>query len=118
MEFRDGVVGDVVVLALSGKIMTFAECGPVREKIKAYVDSGKKNFVFDLAGVPWINSEGFALLASTHVTLAHIGGRFVLANISEKIDHVLTITKCHKIIPHFDSLEDAVAYLTRPAQTV
>jgi anti-anti-sigma factor len=114
MEFQDFAIGDIVVFALSGKIMVFTECEPVRAKIKAYLDSNKKSFIFDMTGVPWINSDGIALLASIHATLAKAGGRIVLTNISEKVDHVLTVTKCSSIIRHFNSQADALAFLSAP----
>jgi anti-anti-sigma factor len=114
MEFQDFVIGEIVVFALSGKIMVFTECYPVRAKIKVYLDSNRKDFIFDMTDVPWINSDGIALLASVHATLAKAGGRIVLTNISEKVDHVLTVTKCSSIIRHFNSQAEALTFLTGP----
>jgi anti-anti-sigma factor len=112
MEFEDMVIGEVVVVAIYGKIMASADCVPPREKINAYLKSGKRNFVIDLAGVPWMNSDGIGLLAITTAAVAKAGGRLVLANINKKIERLLVITKCNTIIKHFDSRQAAVDFLS------
>lgn len=111
MTFQDVVENEIVVFALSGKIMTFAECIPLRIKVKEYIALKKIHFVFDMADVPWINSEGIGLLASTVATVSGVGGRVVLANINEKVEKVLTVTGCTTVIKHFDSRHEAVESL-------
>lgn len=108
MTFQEVLAGEVVVFALSGKIMAFDESTPLRTRIKEYIDSGKKNFVIDMADVPWMNSEGVGLLAATVTTVGKAGGKLVLANINEKIESVLIITKCNTIIKHYDSRQTAI----------
>ena len=65
MDFQDLSDGNVVVFALSGKIMSCEDAIPIRAKIKEYLEQNKKNFVIDMADVPWMNSDGLGLLAST-----------------------------------------------------
>lgn len=112
MNFEDLVFGEVVVFSLFGKILSFEDSAPLRERIKEHLDAKMKNFVLDLAAVPWINSEGIGLLASTMATVAKAGGRVVLANINDKVERVLTITKCNKIIKHFNSREEALEFFS------
>jgi len=109
MEFEDTVVGDVVVVILHGKIMAYEDSLPLRERLKEHLDSEMRKFVIDMADVPWMNSEGIGLLATAVATVGKAGGRLVLANISRKVENVLTVTKCNSIIKHFDSRDEAVA---------
>ncbi len=111
MEFEETMVGDVVVVILHGKIMAYEDSLPLRERLKEHIESEKTKFVIDMADVPWMNSEGIGLLATAVATVGQAGGRLVLANISKKVESVLTITKCNAIIRHFDSREAAVAAL-------
>lgn len=112
MEFEDTVVGDVVVVILHGKIMAYEDSLPLRERLKEHLDSEKTKFVIDMADVPWMNSEGIGLLATAVATVGKAGGKLVLANISKKVESVLTITKCNAIIKHYDSRESAVESLS------
>jgi anti-anti-sigma factor len=111
MTFQEIVDGEIVIFALSGKIMAFEECAPLREKLKDYLGRDKKRFIFDMAEVSWMNSEGVGLLASAVSTAGKVGGKIVLANIGEKVQRVLAVTKCDKIIKHFDSREAAIEAL-------
>lgn len=112
MDYQDQVEGDVVVFALSGKMLTFADSDPIRAKIKIYLDAERKSFVLDLAAVPWINSEGIGFLASTMASVAKAGGRVVLANTNEKVERVLAITKCSTIMKHFRNRQEAMEFLS------
>ena len=112
MTFQDILDGNIVVFALSGKIMIFAECTPLRDKVKEYIALDKTRFVIDMADVPWMNSEGIGMLASTVATVGSAGGKVVLANINEKVKKVLYITGCHTVVEHFDSRQAAIESLT------
>lgn len=111
MEFQDTLDGDIVIIAFSGKIMTCDAAVPLRNTLKDYIGQDKKNFVFDMAEVPWMNSEGIGLLATSAATIMGVGGRLVLADINEKIEKTLIITKCDRIIDYYKSREEAVAAL-------
>lgn len=112
MQYEDLIVEDVVVLALSGKMWAYEDSAPIRAKIKIYLDGERKSFVLDLAGVPWINSEGIGFLASTMASVAKAGGRIVLANTNEKVEKVLAITRCSTIMKHFGNRQEAIEYLS------
>ena len=112
MEFEDTLVGDVVVVILHGKIMAYEDSLPLRERIKEHLESEKTKFVIDMADVPWMNSEGIGLLATAAATVGKAGGKMVLANITKKVESVLTITKCDSIIKHFENRDAAIASLS------
>ena len=99
---------DVVIFSLSGKILSCEDAKPIRAKIKEYIADGRRKFVFDLEGVPWINSEGVGLIAMSVTSVRNVEGKIVLTGIGEKVKKVLEITGCDKVVGHFQSREEAV----------
>ncbi len=111
LEYKDMTADDIVVFALTGNMSAFADTGPIREKIKMYLDGKQMKFVLDLAEVSWISSEGIGFLASTMATVTKAGGRVVLSNTNERVERVLAITRCNTIMKHFGSRQEAVEFL-------
>ena len=109
MKYREDVERDVVIFTLSGKIFAPEDVGLLRARVRAFVSEKYRNFVLDMADVPWINSEGIGLIAVTIATVSGAGGRVVLANISPKVKQVLAVTKCDKIVQVYQSRDSAVS---------
>ena len=107
MKFEDHVIGDVIVLEISGKIMGGEETTMFHGKLHEYINRNKKNFVIDLAKVDWMNSIGLGMLISALTTVRNAGGKLVLANI-DKIESILTITRLISVFEHHDSREVAL----------
>lgn len=107
MKFDDSVENDVVVLAISGKIMGGEETTMFHGKIHEYITQNKKNILIDMAKVDWMNSVGLGMLISALTTVKNAGGRLVLANIT-KIESILTITRLITVFEHYDSREEAL----------
>ncbi|MCK4656966.1 MAG: STAS domain-containing protein, partial [candidate division Zixibacteria bacterium] len=68
----------------------------------------KKRIIVDLGGVDWMNSTGLGILISSLTTMRNNNGDLKLANITEKIQSLLTITKLVTVFETFDSVDDAV----------
>ena len=64
--------------------------------------------VVDLAQVDWMNSTGLGILISGYTTLRNNDGLLKLANVTDKIQSLLTITKLVSVFEAFDSVDDAV----------
>ncbi|MCB9057188.1 MAG: STAS domain-containing protein [Calditrichae bacterium] len=104
---RDGVV----VISLSGKIMGGPEAGQINEQINNLIDSGKIKIVIDLQNVEWMNSSGLGILIGAITTLKNNGGRMILANVSERIENLLKITKLISVFDIESDVEAAVQAL-------
>ena len=61
-----------------------------------------------MAKVEWVNSVGLGMFTAAHTTLKRIGGEFKLANVTENIQNLLTITQLVKIFDTYDSVDDAI----------
>lgn len=112
MKFADSLVGDVVLIEVSGKIMGGEETTMFHGRIHEYINLNKKNIVVDMAKVEWMNSVGLGMLISALTTVRNAGGRFLLANI-KKIENILLITRLTTVFEIFESREDAMAALKK-----
>lgn len=102
---RDGVV----IISLSGKIMGGPEAGQINDHINTCLDNKKFNIVIDLAEVEWMNSSGLGILIGSMTTLKNNNGKMVLANVSERISKLLSITKLSGVFQIKGDLEDAIS---------
>ncbi len=114
MSFQHRSEKGIVILSLSGKIMSCEDAVPLRDQVKDYIDQGSRQFVVDMADVPWINSEGIGLLAMTMATIKGADGKMVLASVSEKVEKVLTITKFDGLMEQFDNCQTAIESFLDP----
>jgi anti-sigma B factor antagonist len=98
----------VAVLQPKGKIMGGPDATLMHDKLHDYINQGKKQVVIDLAEVDWMNSTGLGILISGLTTLRNNQGDLKLANVTGKIESLLTITKLITVFETFDSVEEAV----------
>jgi anti-sigma B factor antagonist len=108
MKLSSRQVGDVVVLEPKGKIMGGPDATLLHDQLHDLIKENRKNVVIDLAKVDWMNSTGLGILISGLTTLRNNGGELKLANVTEKIESLLTITKLITVFENYDSVEEAV----------
>jgi anti-sigma B factor antagonist len=108
MKLTDRVQDGVVVLEPKGKIMGGPDASLLHDKLYEYIKQEKKKVVIDLAQVDWMNSTGLGILISGYTTLRNNEGQLKLANVTDKIQSLLTITKLVSVFEAFDSVEDAI----------
>ncbi|UCC43116.1 MAG: STAS domain-containing protein [Candidatus Zixiibacteriota bacterium] len=109
MRLADREQDGIVILEPKGKIMGGPDATLLHDKLYEYIDQGKKKVVVDLSKVDWMNSTGLGILISGYTTLRNNEGILKLANVTDKIQSLLTITKLVSVFEAFDSIEDAVA---------
>lgn len=99
---------NVAVIELKGKL----EGGPISSVISKHLhdllEKGKKNVVIDLGNVSYISSSGLGILISGLASMKNGGGILKLANISNKVEGLLSITKLNQIFEKFDTVDQAV----------
>ena len=106
---RDGVV----ILEPKGKILGGPDATLLKDHLQKLIDDGKTRVVIDLADVDYMNSTGLGILISTLTTLRKAQGELKLANVTEKIQSLLTITKLVTVFDDFESVDEAVAAFPR-----
>lgn len=108
MKIKESFVKNVAVLTISGNMMGGPETTALHDKVKSLIKDGIKSVVIDLKGVKWLNSSGLGVLMSCFGSLSSAGGKLKLANIAEKIQSILMITKMIEFFETFESVDRAV----------
>ncbi len=108
MKLTDRVQGDIVILEPKGKIMGGPDASLLHDKLHEYIEQNRKSVVINLAQVDWMNSTGLGILISGYTTLRNHDGQLKLANVTEKIQSLLTITKLVTVFESYDSVEEAI----------
>jgi len=107
MKMTETISDNVVVLELSGKIMGGPDATLLTEKLHKLIESGRTKVVADLSQVNWMNSSGLGILIGGLTTMRHNGGDLKLANITEKIQSLLMITKLLSVFETYDTIDKA-----------
>lgn len=111
MELEEIQVGTVVVFAISGNIMSCDDSMEIYNRIKACLNDGYKNFILDMADVPWINSQGVGMLACSLSAVRNSEGTLTLAAISDKVRRVLEITRFSTLLSIYENRKQALMAL-------
>jgi len=108
MRLSDRIENEIVVLEPKGKIMGGPDASLLNDKIHEYIENNRKKVVIDLSKVEWMNSTGLGILISGYTRLRNHQGVLKLANVTDKIQSLLTITKLVTVFETFDSVDDAI----------
>jgi anti-sigma B factor antagonist len=110
VQLSERVVGDVVVVQVSGEI-TLGKGGDaaLKDRIRGLIDRGHRRLVVDLAEVTFLDSAGLGELVQAYATTKNKGGALKLARPPKRIRDLLTITKLVTVFECYDREEDAVA---------
>ena len=109
MKLTDREQDGIVILEPRGKIMGGPDASLLHDKLYEYIEKGKKQVVVDLSRVDWMNSTGLGILISSYTTLRNRDGELKIANVTERIQSLLTITKLVTVFEAHDSVEKAVS---------
>ncbi len=99
---------EAVVLELKGNVMGGDDTKEFNETLHKLIDQGKTRMIIDLGGVKFMNSSGLGMLIGGLTTMKKAEGHLKLANVTEKIESLLIITKLIKIFESYDSVDEAV----------
>jgi anti-sigma B factor antagonist len=99
-------VSDAVVLDLTGKLCVLEHT--LRERIKAFLEEGRRHFVLNLAAVTYIDSDGLGELISIWTSIRKVNGRLALLHPAQRVQDLFRITKLDTLFEIFDDESQAV----------
>lgn len=102
---------NAVVVELKGDVMGGDDTKEFNQLLHKLIDEGKKNVIVDLSGVKFMNSSGLGMLISGLTTMKKENGNLKLANVGDKIESLLIITKLITIFETYESVDEAVKSL-------
>ncbi|MBQ4630024.1 MAG: anti-sigma factor antagonist [Clostridia bacterium] len=75
------------------------------KKIVTYPD---KKFVIDLSEVSFMDSSGIGVIIGRYKLIKSFGGEIAISGVNSAVGKILEMSGIKKIIPLFDTVEDAV----------
>lgn len=112
MTISEEKADGVLVLGVSGKIQTAAS-EELLKKLNTLIDQGEQYLLLDFSHVEYINSSGLRVLLVVAKKLKGLGGKMVLATMTEWVQLVLRISGCASFIGVYPSKEEALNALER-----
>ena len=111
LSITSRVVSDVVVLDLSGRF-TSAE-DSLREPVNAFLDEGRRNFLLNMAGVPYLGTWGLTEMVLMWTAICKRGGAMALVGPIERVREVLKITKLDGVFPLYENEPEALKHFSK-----
>jgi anti-sigma B factor antagonist len=108
MKIVERLVGDVVILDLTGKILIGEGDDLLRDAVTKLADSGKTKILLNLAEVPYVDSAGLGEVVRCYTTVSRKGGKLKLLNLTKKIQDLLAITKLLTVFETYENQEEAI----------
>jgi len=110
MQITEARQGDVMVLAVSGRLDT-AAAKPFEISVLHCVYEGEEKLILDLGGVDYINSTCLRVVLTAAKRLHGSQGRLVLCALQETIREVFEISGFTRILEIHPTRNQAIAAL-------
>lgn len=110
MTLREQKTNGAITLGVSGKIQT-KDSEELLNKLNSLIDQGEDHLLLDFSEVDYINSSGLRVLMTVAKKLSNLGGKMVLADVTELILQVLRVSGCASVIGIYPSSEEALKAL-------
>ncbi len=109
MEISFDVFGTGVgLLHIDGKL-TASNCDELKSSFKSwYAQKDISDVIINMKGVSFMDSTGLGVLISILQIVKGENGQMLLAELQQKPRMVMDITRAHRILPFYDSVEDAL----------
>ena len=98
----------VAILTCSGRIVFGDESAALRDEVKKVLTQNKF-LVINLGGVSYIDSGGLGTIVSLFTSARAAGGDIKLANLTQRVGDLLSITKLLTIFETYEGESAAIA---------
>ena len=108
MNIIERTLNDVTVLDLDGNL-ALDDNARFRKYVSGAIDAGVRKLIVNLERVKYMDSSGLGELISCYTTMQRMSGRIKLLHLSDRLQHLLVITRLTGVLETFDSEPAAVA---------
>jgi anti-sigma B factor antagonist len=109
MKFNHYEKNGIDVIEIKGKLMGGDDFTELDDKLYSLIGKGRNKAIIDLSGCDWVNSTGLGRLIHHATTFKDMKGELKLANLTEKIDKIITITRLSQVFDVADTVDEAIA---------
>ena len=103
LDIKERQMNGTTVLDLEGNVIMGGGSKRLAEEARRLTSAGKTNVLLNFADVKYLDSSGVGELLSLSDALSRAEGSLKLANLSPKVEEVLTLSG---VLPIFDIYED------------
>ena len=111
MQLTEHAVGQVTILALSGRMTRNDHFGMLTERVKDLVQAGERKLVLDLGAVSYMDSMCLGEMVTSLVTVRKQGGTLYLVNVPQRVEQLIKMVRLTSLFQTFGSQEEAVRSL-------
>lgn len=108
MKIEKRKKGNVTIIDLKGKILSGEGIDELRQTIDATIKENEKQLVLNFAEVPYLDSTGLGEVVRSYTTLKKAGGTIKIANLTNKVQDLLSVTKLITVFETFQDEDQAV----------
>ena len=108
MKLSTRSTGEVVILDVEGKILLGEGDVEIKRAIDELVAQGKKNFLLNLAKVPYIDSAGLGQIIRCFTAIRKSGGAFKLLSPNPRVIDLLNVTKLVNVFDWYNEESSAL----------
>jgi len=109
MKLSTRKMANVIIIDVDGKIVLGEGDVEIKKTVDNLLEKGNKNFLLNLAKVPYLDSAGLGEIIRCFTALRRSGGNFKLLSPNRRIIDLLTITKLLDVFDTYDNESVAVA---------
>jgi anti-sigma B factor antagonist len=107
LSLNTRTVDGILVVDCHGRIVFGEESAMLRDMIRKLIAENNR-IVLNLGGVNYIDSGGLGTLVSLYTTARNSGGAIKLANLTQRVDDLLQVTKLVTVFEVYDSEDQAI----------
>lgn len=103
MKLSTRKIDNVIIIDIDGKIVLGDGDVEIKKTVDQFLHRGEKNFILNLARVPYLDSAGLGEIIRCFTTLRRSGGNIRLLSPNARIVDLLSITKLLDVFDTFDN---------------
>jgi anti-anti-sigma factor len=109
MDFEIREINNIVIYDIKWEFKIIDEMpASLHNHVKSQLEIGKRNFLFNLKDVTYLESLGLGTLVANLISISNLEGKLRLTNLAPKLRLLLEITGLIKIFEIVDDEETAI----------
>jgi anti-sigma B factor antagonist len=108
MKIEITEIGEVALISIGGRIALGQNEVTMRDILRRELENGRTKIVLDLGEVSFMDPSGLGELITAYVTSKRYDATIKLANLTQKLDKLLDVTRLSYVFDVFESAEEAV----------
>ena len=107
-EITTRELDSVIVVDAVGRLTLSDSRTRLRDLIHVFANNGHKNFLLNLAGVDFIDSDGMGELVRSYSVIRQRGGEMRLVHLNQRVQDLLQITRVNTIFEIYNEEQTAL----------